>query len=69
MNMSYCAVENTAGNMRQVLELMADFDTIAEWVASLDEYERGSLDSLIAYCQEFAGYAEDIEQAVDNTVA
>jgi len=69
MNMSYCAVENTAGNMRQVLELMADFDTIAEWVESLNEYERGSLDSLIAYCREFAGYASDIEEAVDNTVA
>ena len=69
MNMSYCAVENTAGNMRQVLELMAEFDTVAEWVDSLDEYERGSLDSLIEYCREFAGYAEEIEEAVDNTVA
>ena len=69
MNMSYCAVENTAGNMRQVLELMEEFDTIAEWVESLNDYERDSLDSLIEYCRKFAGYAEEIEEAVDSTVA
>jgi len=69
MNMSYCAVENTAGNMRQVLELMAEFDTIEDWVEDLNEYERDSLDSLIACCREIAGYAEEIEEAVDNTVA
>ena len=28
MNMSYCAVENTAGAMRQVIDLMEEFDTI-----------------------------------------
>ena len=63
MNMSYCAVENTASDLRQVLNLMAEFDTIEEWVNSLNEYERDSLDSLIAYCREIASYSEEIVKA------
>jgi len=69
MNMSYCAVENTAGAMRQVIDLIEEFDTIEEWVASLDEYERNGLERLIGCCEEFAIYSNEIEEAVDNTVA
>lgn len=69
MNMNYCAVENTAKAMRQVIRLMSKFDTVEEWVDSLNEYERDSLESLIECCREFASRASDIEEAVDTVAA
>ena len=51
-NMSYCAVENTASDVGQVLDLMGDYDSVEEWVASLGEYEKNSLPSLIRQCRE-----------------
>jgi len=66
MNMSYCAVENTASALRQVLNLMVEFDTIDEWVESLNQYERQSINSLLESCREIAEYADEIEESVDN---
>lgn len=60
-NMSYCAVENTAGAIQQVINLMQEYDTVEEWKASLTEYELGALSSLLAYCNEFAQIMETEE--------
>ena len=60
-NMSYCAVENTAGAMRQVICLMQEHDTVADWEASLNKYELAALRDLLAYCNEFAELLETEE--------
>ena len=52
-NMSYCAVENTASAMEQVLDLMQDFDTVEDWLHSLNEYERASVHELLRACEDF----------------
>jgi len=57
-NMSYCAVENTEKALRQVINLMQEHDTVADWVASLNTYEQDSLPSLLQCCKEILEYAE-----------
>ena len=60
-NMSYCAVENTAKAMHQVIALMEEYDSLEEWMASLNEYEQRGLTSLIEAIDQFRDYAEDLE--------
>ena len=60
-NMSYCAVENTAKAMHQVIALMEECDSLEEWMASLNEYERRGLTSLVRAVEQFQDYTEDLE--------
>lgn len=66
-NMSYCAVENTASALSQVVDMMTDsgeFDTIEEWVESLNEYEREALPELLDHCQRVV----DLFEAVGGSI-
>ena len=60
-NMSYCAVENTARAMHQVIALMEEYDTVEQWRASLNEYELQGLASLLAAVEQLREYTEDLE--------
>ena len=61
-NMSYCAVENTALAMHQVIALMEEYDSVEEWMASLNEYEQRGLTSLVRAIGQFRDYTEDLER-------
>ena len=60
-NMSYCAVENTARAMHQVIALMEEYDTVEQWRASLNEYELQGLASLLAAVEQLRECTEDLE--------
>ena len=60
-NMSYCAVENTARAMHQVIALMEEYDTVEQWRASLNEYELQGLASLLAAVEQLRERTEDLE--------
>jgi len=68
-NMSYCAVENTAAAMDQILALIDEAGGIGEWIANLDDHERGKVKSLLLACSEIAEAEEDIRYELDSTVA
>ena len=62
-NMSYCAVENTASALHQVVDMMTDsgeFDSIEEWVESLNEYERDALPVLLVHCRTIVNLFEAV---------
>lgn len=66
-NMSYCAVENTASALHQIVHMMTDsgeFDSIEEWVESLNEYEREALPELLNHCRTIV----DLVEAVGGTI-
>ena len=60
-NMSYCAVENTARAMDQVIALMEEYDTVEQWRESLNEYELQGLASLLAAVEQLRERTEDLE--------
>ena len=60
-NMSYCAVENTASAMDQVIALMEEYDTVEQWRASLNEYELRGLESLLQSTERFREYTEQFD--------
>ena len=60
-NMSYCAVENTARAMEQVIALMEEFDSPEEWLESLDAHERRGLESLLVSLERFREYTEQFD--------
>lgn len=55
-NMSYCAVENTAMAMDQVIDLMEEYDSPEEWLESLSEHELRGLESLLQSTERFREY-------------
>ena len=58
-NMSYCAVENTSMGLEQVLDLMQEHDTVADWIEDLNTYEQSSLPVLVECCREILEYLDE----------
>ena len=46
-NMSYCAVENTNSALSQVVGMMSEFDSLDEFVESLNSDEKRAWRSLV----------------------
>lgn len=63
-NMSYCAFENTASDLRQCLNMLQEArnngQSLEEFIASRSsEHERRSVGRLLTLCQEILDLTED----------
>ena len=52
-NMSYCAFENTLGDLRDCLELLDEAGSIEEYENDCNEYEKPCIRGLVEMCAEF----------------
>lgn len=61
-SMSYCAFENTAGDLQQLLNIVSDYNTLEDLLESCSsEYERGGVRNVINICRELVDEFDRIE--------
>lgn len=61
-NMSYCMCENTTLAMRQILDEMQNYDSLAEFTAEMNRDEKAAFKRLFDLCESFMIMTEEMEQ-------
>lgn len=61
-NMSYCMCENTALALKQVLNEMQNYDSVAEFTADMGREEKQAFIRLFDLCEQFMIVKEEMEQ-------
>lgn len=59
MNMSYCAIENTSEDVRQLINLIIEGGD--EYIEGLNQYERASIPRLLQGCRELLELLENVD--------
>jgi len=61
-NMSYCMCENTTLAMRQILDEMQNYESLAEFIADMNKDELIAFKRLFNLCESFMIMTEEMEQ-------
>lgn len=59
-NMSYCANQNTNLDLRQILGMIGEHDTIEDYMESLSEDESRAFDSIVDKCETIISLINDM---------